>query len=209
MKISLTATLCLFLFMVCASLEVYAEEKTSTTPQIEMLSDAVMDKLEKASETPEQSQLLLPLAGSWYYELKYWTKAGAEPQVSTGIATNEMILGGRYLQTKTNLILNIGGQNIPYEGWGILGYDVAKKSYTSVWADTMHTGTITGSGKYNEKLKTIEQKGFFTHPLVAKEQAYRSDLQFTDDGAHKRTFFMTGTSGKEFKVMEITFEKRS
>ena len=187
----------------------HAEDKSkATTAKIEMLDDEVMEKLTKAAEPTEQHQLLSALAGRWYYEVRYWTKEGADPQISTGITTNEMILGGRYLLTKTSLILNVGGQNIPYEGHGMLGYNPVENTFTSVWADSMHTGFVTSNGQYNEKSKTIEEKGSFTHPLMAGRQAYRSTLQFTDDGTYKRTFFITGKSGREFKAVEITYERR-
>lgn len=209
MKNYFTALLAVLVLTGGISSRGYAEEKLKAAPmRVEMLDDAVMEKLEKAAESSQQHQLLSTLEGTWYYEVLYWAKEGADPQTSSGTFRNEMILNGRFLHGKTSLILNVGGQNIPYEGWGMLGYDAAEKAFTSVWADSMHTGIITGSGQYNEKLKTIEEKGFFTHPLIAGKLAYRSDLQFIDDQTYKRTFFITGKSGKEFKVLEINFEKR-
>ena len=208
MKIFWAASFALFAFAAGNIPEVYAEEKAATPPQIEMLDDSVLEKLVKASEISEQDQLLAPLEGTWYYEIKYWTKDGAEPQISSGTAKSELILNGKYLHTQTNLILNIGGQNIPYGGWGLLGYDAAKKSYSSIWADNLHTGFITGSGLYNEKLNAIEEKGGFKNPLDAKERSYRSVLQFIDGETYTQTFFVTEKSKKEFKALEITFERR-
>ncbi len=208
MKNCLAVALALFVLAAGISTESHAEEKTATIPHIEMLDDATIEKLTTSGALSEQHQLLVPLAGVWYYELKYWTKEGEDPQISTGIATNEMILGGKYLLSKTSLILNIGGQNIPYEGWEMLGYDKNKKAFAFVRADSMHDGIITGSGLYDEKLNTIEEKGMFKNPLDAKERVYRSILQFSDDGTYKRTFFITGKSGKEFQVLEVTFERR-
>lgn len=186
----------------------HAAENKQDTSKIEMLDDAVMQKLVQSGDLLDQHQLLAALAGSWYYELRYWEKSGAEPQISSGIATSDLILDGKYLVTKTTLILNIGGQNIPYAGWGMRGYDDNKKLYSSVWADSMHAGFITGNGPYNEKTNSIEEKGFFKSPLSAKEQPYRSILQFTDDGGYTQTIFINGASSKEFKVIEVSFERR-
>ncbi len=208
MKNRLVASLAMLVFVAWIPVESRAEEKTASTPHIEMLDDSIIDKLLPSSELSDQHQLLLPLTGTWYYVLKYWAKEGVEPQISTGTATNEMILGGKYLLSKTSLILNIGGQNIPYESWEILGYDKNKKAFTSVKADSMHDGVVTGIGMYDEKLKKIEEKGIFKNPLDAKEHSYRSVLHFVDDGAYKRTFFITGKSGKEFHAVEINFERR-
>jgi hypothetical protein len=208
MKNYLIALCALLVLTVGISSEARAEKKAAPAPQIEMLDDATVEKLAALGGLSEQHQLLATLIGTWYYEMRYWPKEGAEPQTSTGTATNEIILGGKYLLTKTSLILNIGGQNIPYEGCEMLGYDTEKKAFTSVWADSMHTGIIAGSGLYNGKLNAIEEKGVFKNPMDAKERPYRSLLYFADNGTYKRTFFTTGKSGKEFKIVEVTFERR-
>lgn len=195
---------------VCGAMAAQAQEKTEARkpPEVRILENAVIDKLAKSAEPAEQQQLLAGLEGKWYYDLKYWDKEGAEPQTSSGMMVNQMVLGGLFLQSETTLLLNIGGQNISYAGRGMLGYDAAKKAYTSVWADNMNTGIITGTGTYDEKLNAIEEKGVFMNPLIGKERAYRSVLQLSDDGTYKRTLFIAGDSGKEFKAIEITFERR-
>jgi hypothetical protein len=208
MKKYFTALLAFFVLIGGVVSDGYAEEKIRTAPRVGMLDDATMGKLSKLGAPSEQHHILSALIGAWDYDLKYWEKKDSEPQLSTGTIVNEMILGGRFLSGKTNVILNIGGQNIHYEGWSILGYDTIKKAYTSVLVDTMRTGMITGAAQYNEKLKTLEEKGHFTHPLMDKERAYRSELQFTSDDTHKRTVFITDKSGKEFKVLEIEFRRR-
>ena len=201
----------LILFILAAGIHspAQAQEKPAAAPlKVDMLDDAAISKIEKSSEPSSQHQLLSTLKGSWYYEIQYWSKGGADPQVSTGTVKNDMVLGGRFLLSKTSLILNVGGQNIPYEAWSLLGYDTASQAFTSVWADTMHTNLATGSGTFNESSNTIEEKGSFTNPLTGKKLNYRSELQFIDGGAHKRTFFIPNAAGKEFKVIEITFERR-
>lgn len=186
----------------------HAQEKRAQTPHIEMLDDAFMDKMVTLAEPTEQHKMLASLAGTWLYTLQFWTDEGAEAQTSSGTMTNEMTLGERFLSGKTALILNIGGQTIPYEGSGILGYDTVHKTFTSSWADSMRTGIMNGTGQYNEQTKTIEEKGRFTHPLLEKEQPYRAELQFVDEETYRRSLFMTGKSGNEFKVLEIEFKKK-
>ena len=208
MKNHFTALLALLILTGGISSHGYAEEKPRITPRLEILDDATMKKLAKLSEPSAQHRTLSSLTGTWDYTLKYWTKEDSDAQTSSGTLTNEMILGDQFLSSKTGLILNIGGQNIPYEGWGILGYDATKNVFTSVWIDTMRTGMMSGSGQYNEERKIIEEKGHFTHPLLEKEQAYRAELQFIDDDTYKRTIFMTGKPRKEFKVLEIEFNRR-
>ena len=209
MKNYMTAVLAFLVLMGGSVHAEYAEEKAKVAPPPnEMLEGATMEKLAKLGAASEQHRILETLAGAWNFDLKYWTNKDAEPQLSTGTVTNEMILGNRFLSGKIAMILNIGGENIHYEGWNIQGYDTIKKAYTSVLIDKIHTGVTTGAGQYNEKLKTLEEKGHFTHPLMDKEGTYRSELQFTKDDAYKQTVFIAGKSGKEYKVLEIDFSKQ-
>lgn len=187
---------------------VYAEEKHATTPRIEMLGDDTMKELLQYGEPTEQLQMLTSLVGEWDCDVKYWANKDADPQFSTGSVVNEMILGERFLSSKISVILNIGGQVIPYEGWGVLGYDTTKKTYTSVWLDTLGTGTTVGTGKYNEKNSALEEKGRFTFPLLKNEREYRSKLEFPNDGTYKKSIFIPDSAGKEFKVLELEFRKK-
>ena len=183
----------------------YAAETSRPTTRIELLTK---DSIKKLAKIDEEHSILPALSGNWDFDLKYWSNKDSEPQLSTGTATNEMILGGRYLSSKANVVLNIGGQNIPYEGHYILGYDSVKKSYSSALVDTMHTGVTTGVGHYNEKSKTLEAKGSFSHPVIGKERVYRFELQMTNDDGYRQTVFMDDDSGKEFKVLEMDFRKK-
>jgi hypothetical protein len=185
-----------------------AAENTGGIPRVEKLDDTSMKKLRQLVEPTAQHQMLSSLAGTWNYTAAFKPSEDADPQTSAGAMTNEMVVGGRFLSSKTSLILNVGEQNIPYEGWGLLGYDSANGVFTSVWADTLHSNVIEGAGKYNEKQKTIEEKGRFTLPLSGKEQAYRAELQWEGDDAYRRTIYITGASGREFKLVDIEFKRR-
>jgi hypothetical protein len=200
-----------FLALVIATsipLTAHAVEVTKSKAKIELLDEAAMQRLGGRGTSSTQHEILPALVGDWSFDLKYWSKKDAEPQLSMGTVKNEMVLGDRFLSSKASVMLNIGGQNIPYEGLYLLGYDTIKKSYTSVLADTMHTGITTGLGQYNEKLKTLDGKGSFTNPLMDKEHAYRSELQVEGSDTYKLTFFIPDIAGKEFKVLELSFRRK-
>ena len=184
----------------------YAANKAPTTSHIELLDKATMEKL-VIVEAPANQHFLSDLMGDWDFDLKYWSKKDADWELSTGTATNEMILGGRFLSSTLRTVLNIGGNTIAYEARSFLGYDAGRKSYTSTLIDTLHSGVTTGSGQYNEKTKSLEEKGTFTNPAIGKERGYRSELQITGAG-YKRTVFITDTAGQEFKVLEIDFRRK-
>ena len=185
-----------------------AEEKGGRSPKIEIMDDAALKKITDLQQPQDAHQALLSLTGKWYYTFRYWAQPDSEPQISTGIMMNEMILADRYLASETSIVLNIDSQNIPYQGRGFIGYDAGKKEYTSIWADTLQPGIVAGSGKYDEKRDLIEQKGEFINPLLAVKQGYRMEIQFNGNQSHKRKIYVTGKSGKESLVAEIDCEKR-
>ena len=186
----------------------FAAESERQIPHISLLNKSTMEDLTRFGAPSEQHRILSSLIGNWDYDLKYWQKKDAEPQISSGSASNEMVMGGRFLSSKANASLNIGGQAIPYEAWHLLGYDTIKKSYTSILIDTMHTGITTSVGQYNEKLKRLEEKGTFTHPLLDKERTYRSELTLEGSDAYKQTIFIFDNVGKEYKVVELSFRRK-
>jgi len=208
MKKYMTALLALLVLTGGSVSYAHAAEKAKEPPtRFEKLDEATMEKMAKLGAAHEENRILASLIGTWDFDLKFWSSKDAEPQLSTGTVTNEMVLGNRFLSGKMMVVLNIGGENVPYEGWSLEGYDTFKKAYTSVMVDKVHTGITTGTGQYDEKSKTLEQKGSFTHPLLDKERKYRSVLEFTEGNAYKRTVYIADKSGKEFKLLEIDYRR--
>lgn len=76
--------------------------------------------------------------GEWNEEVTMWMAPGAPPTVSKATAKNEMIMGGRYQLSKSTG--NMMG--MPFEGMSTVGYDNAKKQFTSTWIDNFGTGTM-------------------------------------------------------------------
>lgn len=191
-----------------AAVDARAEDQNTGLPQIEALDTPTLEKLSKEGEASLQHDILARMAGTWSFDLKFTAKKDAAPQTSSGTAVNEMILGGRFLSGKMTTILNIGGQNLAYEGVSLIGYDKTKKAYTTVLADTLRSGVTAGSGQYDEKLKTLTLKGRFAFPLAEKERAYRAEITVVSSDAYRQTVFAADAAGKEYKVLEIEFRKQ-
>jgi hypothetical protein len=153
-------------------------------------------------------KILGQLAGDWYYKAAVWAVPGAEPRWAMGKVTNQMVMDNRFLSSADFGSLSIGGQLLMIKTQGFLGYDNVKKSFTSVWFDTVTTGMATGTGTYDKKDNAIKETGQFTNPLTGREERFRSELQFTDADDYKRTIFVVGKSGKETKLMEFDYSKR-
>src|SRR5262245_58168034 len=59
---------------------------------------AMMEKMKAAMAPGEAHKALEPLAGKWTYKSKFWMKADAPAEESSGTSESEMIYGGRFLK---------------------------------------------------------------------------------------------------------------
>jgi hypothetical protein len=188
----------------CAAKKTPSE--ATAAPRLDESVVRTMIERGRPSETND-AKILAQLAGDWYYTAAFWAAPGAEPQRTEGMIKNEMILEDRFLSSTVLGSLNIGGHLMPTKGQGLLGYDNAKKSFTSVWVDTLTTGMMIGAGQYDKKDNAIKETGRFTNPLTGTEEGFRSELQFTGPEKYKRTIFTIDKSGRETKLMEFDYGK--
>ncbi|MBD0368059.1 MAG: DUF1579 domain-containing protein [Flavisolibacter sp.] len=157
----------------------------------------------QAYMTPgEMHKHLAASAGNWKGEITIWTAPGTQPMKSTGTAKNEMIMGGRYLQSS-----NTGNfMGMPFEGTGITAYDNAKKVFVNTWIDNMGTGIMISEGKWNPAKNAIEFSGKQTDPMTGKEMKFRETFTINADGSQLLEMWME-VGGKEFKSMEVKYTK--
>jgi hypothetical protein len=141
--------------------------------------------------------------GEWNEEVTFWMAPGAEPTKSTATVVNKMIMGGRYQESRHTG--NMMG--MPFEGYGLLGYDNARKVFLSSWIDNMGTGIMFMEGTWDEKTKSIQFKGKTTDPVTGKELPVRETFTVIDANKQKLEMFMM-QNGKEFKSMEIVFTRK-
>lgn len=153
--------------------------------------------------TPGSGHEVLALhAGEWKATTKMWMDTSSEPQVFEGKSKNEMIMGGRYLKS----VYTGNMMGMPFEGMSVEGFDNAKKIYTSVWVDSFGTGTAISTGKYDEKTKSITYLGSVYEPVSGKDQPMREVIKTIDKDHHVIEMYNT-INGKEYKSMEISFER--
>jgi hypothetical protein len=154
--------------------------------------------------TPGDMHKMLGSAdGEWTYESSMWMAPGTAPEKSTGNATNKMILGGRYQESKYTGTM----MGMPFEGYSLTGFDNARKVFLSSWVDNLGTSVMQMEGKLNPGTKTIQFNGKMTDPSSGKEIKVREVFTFVDDNTQKMEMF-DGRDGKEFKSMEIIFKRK-
>lgn len=140
--------------------------------------------------------------GQWKASTKMWMDPKEPPMMMDARATNEMILGGRYL------VSHYHGEmmGMPFEGVSTLGYDNATKKYVSSWVDNMGTGMMYMEGKWRDDIKGLEFKGMGVDPSTGKEVKMRQTFIIKDDKTQIMEMYDEKT-GKEVKTMEITLTK--
>lgn len=140
--------------------------------------------------------------GKWNEDVTFWMQPGAAPNTSKATCVNQMILGGRYQQS--TVTGNMMGA--PFEGFSLLGYDNAKKTFTSTWMDNFGTGTATLQGTWDDATKTITFTGKEYDPMTGKDMDVKETMQFIDDNTQKIQMYMLA-NGIETKTMEINLAR--
>jgi hypothetical protein len=157
-----------------------------------------------AYATPgDAHKMLAKSAGTWSATVTFWMQPGAAAMTSKAEATNEMIMGGRYLQSRDKG--TVMGQ--PFEGVGVTGYDNAKKVYVNTWIDNFGTGIMTLTGTWDDASKSITFTGSMVDPVTGKDTPIREVLKIVDDNTQVMSMFYP-VDGKDFKSMEITYTRK-
>jgi hypothetical protein len=211
----MTRTIGSALLVVLFASTALAQEKASkpadppaAAPQMSPKQMAAMQKMMEAMQAhatlgPEHAELK-KMAGTWDVAVKMWPDAGMPAQEFSGKAEMKMILGDHYLQQEFSSTMM--GQ--PFNGIAITGYDNSLKQYESIWIDSMGTSIMWAEGKASKDGKTITMKTEATDPVKKKIVKGREILRIESDTKHVMEMYGPSLSGKEFKVMEITYTKK-
>lgn len=163
---------------------------------------AMMQKWMEYMTPGEMHKMMAKYDGKFTTKSKMWFTPGAPATETTGMAVNEMIMGGRY--QKSTYSGDMMGQ--PFTGEAVSGYDNARKVFISTWIDNMGTGIMYGEGEWNATTRSIETKGTQTDAMTDGKIPYREVLTFIDED-HYRMEMYNVFNGEEFKSMEILYER--
>jgi Protein of unknown function (DUF1579) len=193
-----------FCLVLCASLVDAKEKKQAKEQEQSMDPQAVMDTYTKAATPGEPHKRMSGLVGSWNTTTKAWMDPGKPPMESTGSCEQTMLLGGRFLRMECTG--DMMGQS--FTGIGLNGYDNHTKKYMSTWMDSMGTAIYYMEGRGSADGKTITQKGHYDDP-VEGPMKLRSVTKILDDNTEIFEMYGTDKRGKERKMMEITYRRKS
>lgn len=178
------------------------EKKEKQEGKMDM--QAMMEVYQKLATPGDPHKSLAKMAGSWDTNCKSWMEPDKPPMESTGTCEQKMILGGRYLQQEYSGDM----MGSPFTGMGIVGYDNHTKKFVSTWIDSMSTGIYFFEGTAGKDGKTITQESRYDDPVMGPMK-YRSVSKILDDNTLMFEMYATDKSGKETKMMEMTYTRKA
>jgi uncharacterized protein DUF1579 len=173
---------------------------TKTEMKTDPAHDAMMAEMMKLGAPGPNHARLKTMEGKWKAVVKSWFAPG-EPTVSEGMAENQLVLGGRFLEQEFKGTM----MDQPFEGYGLTGYDNKKNVFTTLWIDNMGTAMTTGNGSIDAAGKELTVKSISDGP-DGKPMEMKLVTRMVD--ANKHVFSMYGLlDGKEQLMMEITYTR--
>ena len=173
----------------------------------EQLAD-IQRRMAAAAQPGEEHALMAALVGEWHQVLKFTPAPGADVMTMEGIATNEMILGGRFLKTESDLHLpGVEGGSL-----SLLGFDRRSEEFNTIGMDTGGTYWVTAKGKYDEETRTITMSGEDYDAIFGGLQEYDFRIRFVDDDTFVTEIWFKDAvhtrGGPPFMMIEITSTRR-
>lgn len=196
MKRSLSVC-CIVVFALALISPAAAEDAKGQPSPEEMMAEYM-----KMGQPGPQHEQLKPLLGSWKTVTKMWLAPGAEPQMTEGSSKVTSIMGGRFLNEEFSSTF----MGMPFQGFGITGYDNIKKAFVGTWIDSMGTSIMLTKGTVDSEGKTITWMG--THPdLDGSEKSIRMVHKMISNDERVLEFY-EDREGQEVKSMEIAYKRQ-
>lgn len=168
----------------------------------------IQRRMAEAVRLGEEHTLMATLVGEWHQVLKLTPAPGADVMTMEGTATNEMILGGRFLKTESDL-------HLPGKEGGslsILGFDRRSDEFNTIGMDTEGTYWVTAKGTYDDETRTITMSGEDYDPIFGHLQEYDFKTRFVDEDTYVMEIWFKDAvhtrGGPPFMMIEITSTRR-
>lgn len=161
-----------------------------------------------AAGVTEAHKRFEPFVGTFSAEVQIWMESGQEPFRSTGVMTNTLELGGRFLAH------NYQGDPGPgpfegFQGCGYWGYNTVSGKYEGFWIDSASTFMQTEAGEVDPSGRVWNLVGEMVNPQDGTLLQKRSVITLEDRDHHRLEMFFTDRTGNEFRAMEVHYTRRS
>ena len=155
----------------------------------------------KYASPAEEHDFLTKLAGTWNVAVKMWMDPNGEPQESTGTATNEMIMDGRFLLSRFEGQTPWG----EFSGLAVDGFNRIDNRYQGIWLDSMGTLMMVFDGEADGKVRTMTSR--YTNPMTGEPTTMKGVTTIVGDSEHRYESWAEGPDGEMFKNMEIRYTR--
>jgi len=95
----------------------------------------------------------------------------------------------------------------PFNGFGVSGYDNAKKVSQSVWMDTVGTGILVMTGTWSED-GTLTETGTMDDFMTGKPMTFKGVTHMTDNDHMHFEMWNSAPDGKMFKSLDIAYARK-
>lgn len=165
--------------------------------------DDLMAAMVAAAAPGEHHALLAKMTGSWDVATLWWADGDAEPVPGEAEARHTMVMGGRFLQMEFEGL----DEEMPFEGFGILGYDNATRCYQSTWNDSSSTVILFQQSEPGPTGPTIATWG--THVDLVKGHTIEARNVWTvkHDGLAFE-MYESHKGAAEYRSLKIVYTKK-
>jgi hypothetical protein len=163
---------------------------------------AMMEMMQKAGTPGEAHKKLEAVVGTFDAKVKMWMDPSKPPDESTGVSENKWVLGDRFVEMQyTGTFM---GQ--PFSGIGYQGYDNTTKKYVGTWMDSASTGMMMSTGGMTGN--TMTTTAMVADPMTGKMCKITDKVVVADNDHHMMEMWGPDPTGKNYKMMEITYTRK-
>jgi len=165
---------------------------------------AMMEMMAEMGAPDENHAILEPLVGTFRADGTFYM--GPTTEQWSGTATNEWVLGGRFVHGTFEIPEMAGGPD--FHGIAYTGYNKLKGVYESIWIDSLSTSVFMETGTYDPETKSFHFKGVQTDPMTGADKKTRSVIIIETTDRHTAKMYSVGPDGQENLDMEIVYTRK-
>ncbi len=160
---------------------------------------------EAVSATTDEHKLFEPFVGEFKATVRMWMGPG-DPMVTTGVMTNSLDLGGRYLHQSYQGD-DMEGPFPNFQGRGYWGFNTVTRKFEGFWIDSASTFMMSEVGDVDASKKVWDMRGEIVNPETGQPMGKRSVVVLKDNDHHSMEMYFTMPDGSEHKSMEIHYTR--
>jgi hypothetical protein len=152
----------------------------------------------------EHAELFGRMLGDWTTTLSWRIAPDAQPEVSTGRASNTSNLQ-RFVRQEFD------GEMLPgmkFQGSALFGFNNATKQYENVWIDNTTTAITTNVGA-KQADGSILWTGSFTDPATGEKKTSKATLSWQGNNQMTWTQWDVSAEGVEFASLEVVYTRNT